>query len=69
MGQIDEVTSVTRDVRLRGSILVKAIEEEKSGAQLNLGLKRKPPTRPIRASWPGMPKCLILWWARQGSNL
>ena len=45
MGQIDEVTSVTRDMRLRGAILVKAIEEEKSGAQLNLGFKNARPQR------------------------
>ena len=43
MRQIDEVTSVTRDVRLRRSILVKAIEEEKSGTELNLGFKTHAP--------------------------
>ena len=46
MGQTHEVTSVTRDVGLRGAILVKAIEEEKSGAQLNLVSKTHAPNAP-----------------------
>ena len=41
MGQIDEVTSVTRDVRLRGSILVKEIEEEMRQLLVESNAKKK----------------------------